>query len=382
MIYIDSFTQLKKICGEFSTSRWLALDTEFFRETTYYPKFCLLQIADLDRVACIDPLSLDTLEPLQELLFTESITKVFHAARQDLEIFYQLFKAIPSPLFDTQIAAPLLGFSDQIGYAALVSGVMNVHLEKAHSRADWSRRPLSPEQLQYAFDDVLYLGQIYQKMRNQLHELGRLAWLQEDFEKLATTALYLNSPETAWQRIRGTIRLTASQLSVLQVLAEWREHTAQQQNKPRNWLLTNDVIIDLARLQPESIDTLKNFRGLSSRAQQNYGNQLCALIQKAKHNPPITNNTNKLPNKTPEQDALLDVLMAVVRLRAAENSLNPTVIASRKDLERLLFDSANAKILHGWRKHLIGDELLAIARGKRSLTIVDGFIHIDEHPAL
>lgn len=382
MLYVDNLVLLEEICNEFSASKWLALDTEFLRETTYFPKFCLLQIGNSDRIACIDPLQLETLEPLRKLLFNCSIIKVFHSARQDLEIFYHLFGAIPAPLFDTQIAAPLLGFSDQIGYAELVSEVIGVQLEKAHSRANWSNRPLPREQLKYAFEDVFYLGHIYQKMLDRLTEFGRENWLQEDFESLTHSTLYSNSPKLAWQRIRGTSKLSTVQLTILQAIAEWREKIAQQRNKPRNWVLKNDVIVDLARLQPENLETLERIRGLSSRTLKQDGSVLCTLIYNAKQGPPIRDNGNAEGpvKKTPEQEALLDLLMAVVRLRGADNSLNPNVLGPRKDLERLLFDSENAKLLRGWRKNLIGEELLAIIEGKRSLTIVDGLIRINKFP--
>ena len=255
------------------------------RETTYYPKFCLLQIAASDHIACIDPLALKTLEPLRKLLFNPKITKVFHAGRQDLEIFYNIFESVPSPIFDTQIAAPLLGFGDQIGYASLVSELIGVHLDKAHSRTDWTVRPLSDEQLKYACDDVVYLAKIYRKILDRLVELGRLDWLQEDFKGQINPDLYNNRPDQAWQRIRGANRLNNTQLTVLQVVAEWRETIAQQKNRPRNWIFRDDFIIDLAKLQPECMDALTSIRGLSDRARKDYGKHLCSPCTKSQNNP-------------------------------------------------------------------------------------------------
>ena len=378
MTFVNSLAQLEEICRIFEKSEWLALDTEFLRETTYYSKFCLLQIANSDHIACIDPLALKTLEPLRKLLFNPKVTKIFHAGRQDLEIFYNIFEAVPSPIFDTQIAAPLLGFGDQIGYAALVSEIIGVHLEKAHSRTDWTVRPLSDEQLKYACDDVVYLAEIYRKILERLLELGRLDWLQEDFEAQINPNLYNNRPDQAWKRIRGTNRLSDIQLTVLQVVAEWRETVAQQKNKPRNWIFRDDFIIDLAKLRPECMDALTKIRGLSDRAQKDYGKHLCSLVQKAKTIPLATNGRGKkLPKKALEQDAILDLLTAVVRLRAAENSLSPSVLASKKDLEQLLVDPKNTKILHGWRKNLIGDDLLETLAGKRTISVTNGAIRID-----
>jgi len=377
MTFVNSLAQLEEVCRIFESSEWLALDTEFLRETTYYPKFCLLQIASSDHIACIDPLALTTLEPLRKLLFHPTITKIFHSGRQDLEIFYNIFGAVPNPIFDTQVAAPLLGFGDQIGYAALVSQIMGIHLEKAHSRTDWTVRPLSDEQLKYACDDVVYLAEIYRKILKRLVDLKRLDWLQEDFEALTNPGLYNNQPKQAWQRIRGTNKLTSIQLTVLQVVAEWRETVAQQKDKPRNWIFRDDFIIDLARLRPECMKTLANIRGLPNRARKDYGENLCALVKKAKTILPVTDEIEKKPiKKTLEQEAILDLLASVVRLRAAENSLSPTVLASKKDLEQLLVNPTKAKILHGWRKNLIGDELMEVLAGERTLSISNGVIRI------
>lgn len=379
LTYIDKPAELKNACRQLSTSDWLAIDTEFLRETTYYPKFCLLQISNGNQVVCIDPIAIENLAPLKELLYSENTIKIFHAGRQDLEIFFNLFDAIPKPIFDTQIAAPLLGYTEQIGYAALVQEVIGVSLDKAHSRTDWSNRPLTDEQLKYAFDDVHYLGIVYEKMHGYLSDLQRLLWLHDDFQALTDPAIYSNTPELAWNRIRGLYRLSGAQLTIVQGLAEWREQTAQEKNKPRTWLLKDDTIIDLARLKPQNPDEVSTIRGISNRTHNRYAKEICAVIENARSNPPIHNAKNRLvaKKKTPEQEAMLDLLMAVVRVRGAENSLNPTTLCSRKDLQQLFADRSNAKILQGWRKNLIGDELIMILEGKRHLSVNGGTIHIE-----
>ena len=235
--YIDSAPELARFCLQLSGADWFALDTEFLREKTYYPKLCLLQVATPDSVACIDPLALDTLDPILDLVFDPGITKVMHSARQDMEIFYHLRGAAPGPVFDTQVAALLLGYPDQIGYGNLVSEVLNVRLEKLHTRADWSIRPLTQDQVSYAADDVIYLVDVYLNLRNRLVERGRLEWLDEDFARLSSDALYSNPPEDAWLRVKGGNRLKGAALAVLQALAGWRETLAQQRDRPRGWIL-------------------------------------------------------------------------------------------------------------------------------------------------
>ncbi len=340
------------------------MDTEFLREKTYYPKFCLLQIATPDWVACIDPIALPDLNPLLDVLYLPTITKIFHSCRQDLEIFFQLRGSIPQPIFDTQLAAPLLGFQDNTGYAMLVSSFLNINLNKAYTRTDWSIRPLSPEQLNYAADDVIYLCKIYQLMCKQLSELGRLDWLNDDFKQLDNPELYQLSPENAWFKIKGKNKLTGKQLSIIQTLSTWREQLAQQDNRPRNWLIRDELLIELAKLQPENVDALAGIRGIQDKTVSRYGKVLCQLINEAKLRPPIPlNEKEKSPKKTAEQEAILDLLAAQVRLRADQNRLNPSILASRKDLEDLLDEQPEGALLHGWRRTMVGQELLALLQG-------------------
>lgn len=375
--YIDCPDKLRALSGELANAQWLALDTEFLRERTYYPKFCLLQIATADRTACIDPLVLDDLEPLFEILYDTSVVKVFHSARQDLEIFFNLRGSVPSPVFDTQMAAPLLGFPEQVGYATLVSEMLGVSLNKAHTRTDWTRRPLSQDQLRYAADDVIYLSRVYQSMRDQLVELGRLDWLKQEFSALTDPALYKNHPVDAWRKIRAAESLTGPKLSILQALARWREETARSEDRPRNWLLKDDAVVDLARLQPRDSDAMKTIRSLPERTMRRYGKQLCTLIAEARTAPPVTvDRAAKPPRKTPEQEALIDVLNAIVRVYAAQHSLNPSLLGSRKDLEQLVTGYGQSKTQKGWRYTIIGEELQAMLRGRRSLSVIDGKLQI------
>mgnify|MGYP001397709323 CR=1 FL=1 len=364
--YINTADQLKALCEDIRKASWIALDTEFLREKTYYPKFCLLQIATPDWVVCVDPIVLPDLDGLFEAIYDPNIVKVFHSCHQDLEIFYQLTGKVPGPLFDTQVAAPLLGYQDNPGYAMLVSSLLNVNLNKAHTRADWSKRPLSEAEIQYAADDVIYLCKIYQIMQRNLAELGRADWLKQDFKELENPNNYRVLPEQAWLKIKGKNKLSAKQLSIVQALAAWREATAQEENRPKTWLLRDEVIFDMAKLQPESVTDLVNIRSINERTVARYGRKLCELISTAKNNEPQPlKQKDRAIKKNQQHEAILDILTALVRIRAEENSLNPTILATRKDLEVLLFNEEDdCPLLHGWRYSMAGKELVGLLKGE------------------
>jgi ribonuclease D len=375
--YINTPEQIEALCQLISQQPWIALDTEFLREKTYFPKFCLLQIASPEWVACVDPLAISDLKPLFDAIYNPEIVKVLHACRQDLEIFYQITGKIPGPIFDTQIAAPLLGFQENPGYAMLVSSFLNINLNKAHTRTDWSERPLSADQIQYAADDVIYLCKIYTMMIEQLDKLGRRDWLESDFALLNNSELYQISPENAWLKIRGKNKLTGKQLSILQSLCEWRERTAQAENKPRNWLLPDDLLLELAKLQPVTIAELAKIRNMNERTVSRYGKVVCELVDAARQRPPKPlQEKDKAAKKTPHHEAILDVLSAVVRIRAEENSLNPVILATRKDLEQLLFGEEECLLLQGWRYNMAGRELQGLLQGEFSLSLQDDAVVI------
>jgi len=371
--YIDTPSSLDAFCAQIKTADWIALDTEFLREKTYYPKLCLLQIATPDVVACIDPIALDDLTPILEVIFDEDIIKVMHSGRQDMEIFFNIHGRPPSPVFDTQIAALLLGYADQIGYANLVKEMLGIELDKLHTRADWSLRPLSADQLQYAADDVVYLADIYRKMTAQLTDMGRLAWLAEDFERLASPDLYGNPPEHAWLKVKGGNRLKGASLAVLQALAKWREATAQRKDRPKGWILRDDALIDIARHRPASMDALGKIRGLSEGLVRNSGKVLVELVRDAADSQPVPYpDTGKRIKPTPDQSALVDVMMALVRMSGEQNDLNPAVLASRKQLEQLVRGETDINVLQGWRKKFVGEQLTRFLDGDLNLSVANG----------
>jgi ribonuclease D len=332
-----------------------------------------VQIATPEVTACIDPLALDDLSPLLDLIFDTRITKVMHAARQDLEIFYHLRKAVPAPVFDTQIAALLLGYPDQVGYGNLVSEMLGVNLEKKHTRADWSRRPLSQDQIRYAADDVVYLAKVYQYLLEKLGNLGRLEWLSGDFEQLTSPELYQNSPVDAWLRVKGASRLKGASLSILQALAEWREQGAQERDIPRGWLMRDDILIELARHRPDSMSSLEGIRGLGERLLKRHGEHLLGLIADAEKRAPVPFPNRDIPKRlTPSRVALVDVMMAVVRISAEKHSLSPAVLATRTQLERLVTGDADSGLMRGWRRKLVGERLQALLDGDLQLSVRKG----------
>lgn len=379
VLYIDSEAALTQFCTEIQHSKWLAIDTEFLREKTYYPQLCLIQIANDNVIACIDPIAIKDLTPLLDLLYQPDITLVFHAARQDLELFFLLKNSLPPNLFDTQLAATILGDGDQIGYGNLVKQRLDVNLDKAHSRADWTQRPLSAEQLEYAADDVRYLRELYHQMSADLEKQHRTEWLKEDFAALSDSANYIADPETIWRKIRGAGKLKGVQLAVLQQLAAWREQRAMDRDRPRRWILKDEVMLDLARFAPEKLEKLSQIRGIEARDIERSGRAIIEVISKAKQTPaeqwPILLKPEPLSN---QQEALIDALMALLRKFCDEQFITPIAVASRKDIEKLVRGEKDLPLLQGWRNQIVGHHLTAFIEGHLSVTADTQQIHTQE----
>jgi ribonuclease D len=261
-----------------------------------------------------------------------------------------------------------------------VSSLLNINLNKAHTRADWSKRPLTEAEIQYAADDVIYLCQIYQIMLQNLETLGRSDWLKQDFQELENINNYKVLPEYAWLKIKGKNKLTGRQLAIVQAVAAWREATAQAENRPKTWLIRDEVIFDMAKLQPETVSDLANIRSINERIVNRYGRKLCELISAAKNNEPQPLQQKDRNNKKNQQhEAILDILTALVRIRAEENSLNPAILATRKDLEQLLFnDGDECPLLHGWRYSMAGKELVGLLEGRLLFAIQSGKLQVIE----
>ena len=378
-LYIDTPEALDALCKRLEGSSWLALDTEFIRERTYRARLCLIQVASPELVACIDPLALPDLEPLGPLLTAPGTVKVLHAAHQDLEIFHQLYGAVPSPVFDTQIAAALLGLGEQMGYGRMVSEMLGVDLEKGHARTDWAQRPLDPEQIGYAADDVRYLGEIYLEQRERLAALSRSDWLDEDFRRLSDPASYAVDPQTQWTRLRGIQHLRGNQLCAAQALAAWREELAQQADRPRRWILADEVLVDVARRMPRNTAALARIRGLPERTLERHGSAILELLEQSRSRPETDcpQPAERLV-LTSGQEALADLLMATLRIEAQRQNIGPAMLATRRELERLASGDDDLPVLRGWRARLIGDTLLAVRRGERCLRVSEDGVRLED----
>jgi len=374
--YVDDQTELLAVCQELRSAPYLAVDTEFLRDRTYYPQLCLVQLAGPKLAACVDPLALTDLTPLLDLLVAEEVVKVVHAGSQDLEIFYQLSNRLPRPLFDTQLAATLTGFGDQIGYSRLVEALLGVVLDKRHTRTDWSQRPLSEEQLRYALNDVTHLGNVYVKLRERLQAAGRLEWLAEDFEAMTTPQRYRNDPEDAWQRIGTGKKLDRERLTVLRQLAAWRERRAQRQDRPRRWVLADDALVAIARSLPGTRDRLAAIRGVPAAVVRHAGDEILAVVREGRSQEWVEES---VPTRslTPAEEAIADLLMAIVRLRAAANGLAAPTLAGRRELEALVTGSRELAVLRGWRRRMVGDDLVAAVDYGAVLRLAAGHVSFE-----
>lgn len=376
--FVDTQQQLTELCDTLQRSDVIAIDTEFLREKTYYAQLCLVQVATDDVIACVDPLLITDLSPLLDLLYQNQRCKVLHSARQDLEIFFDLRGKVPKPVFDTQVAATLLGYGDQLGYAKLVKAMLGNTVDKEHARTDWSQRPLDDAQIHYAMNDVRYLIAMYRLQSQRLQERGREQWLAEDFDKLTDNKLYQPALEDLWRRVKGTRVLKQRQLAVLQQLAIWREQRARELNRPRKWIMSDDMMVDIARRGPTTVEALEKIRGWNN-AIKKAAPEILDKVMLAGSLPeqqwPVAEHA---PVLGAQQDAMVDLLMSVVRIRAMENDVTPAVLVTRKDLEHLVTQRGGAAVMTGWRYELVGKELLQCLSGEKTVTIRDGKVVVGD----
>lgn len=357
---LSTVNALAEACAHFASQPWLALDTEFVREQTYFPKLCLVQFGDAGRAEAVDTLALEgaALQPLLDLLAAPGRVKVFHAASQDLEIFVRLQPAGLAPLFDTQLAAALLGDGDQLGYGALVEKRLGVKLDKSLTRTDWSRRPLNAAEIAYALDDVRYLAELYPQLREELAACGRLDWLEEDCARLADPARYRVQPADAWRRLKGIVRLAPPAQATAVALADWRERLAQQRDRPRKWILDDDPLYRIAERRPQTPGQLADLRVLPPKTLEKHGAALLAVVaQAAGSTPPALLDEPPLDGA---QKNLLKTLQDEVRRIAESLNVPPGLLGPRADLEALVRHDAAADVpvLAGWRRGVAGDALL------------------------
>lgn len=370
--FIDTPAALQQYLDDTLSARVIALDTEFIREKTYYPRLCLIQVAANEQIACIDPLVLDDLEPLWQRLADPETLVLLHAGRQDLEVIFQASGKIPAPVFDTQIAAALCGYGDQTGYAALVRDIAGVELDKSMTRADWARRPLPSDALEYAADDVRYLHALHAHLSERLEKLGRSGWLAPELEALTEPSQYAPDPAGAWRRIRAAAKMKPKEVAILRALAEWREREAMRVDRPRQWLLKDDVLIFIAQRPPKNLAALIAVRGVEEGFVSRHGEALLALIEAARETPPPPDLPQMRERLTTTEEVQTDLLMAALRAIAAENELAPASIANRREIERLVRGDRDLDVLRGWRLAAAGTRLVDILEGRLAMIATPG----------
>ncbi len=370
---IDPITEsakLKAFCDRQANASFITIDTEFLREKTYWPILCLVQVAGEDEAVAIDVMAPDLdCRPLYQLLTNKKILKVFHAARQDLEIFYHLIDGMPAPIFDTQVAAMVCGFGDQVGYETIVSDLVGVSLDKASRFADWSQRPLTQKQLSYALDDVIHLRGVFSELKRRLDKTGRSEWLAEEMATLTDPAIYRMDPDDAWKRVKnrgGNKRFMA----ILKTVAAWREIEAQNRDIPRNRILRDDSLQDIAAHAPRDKAALARTRGVSKGFVE--GKMSAGLLEAVARG--IALPDKEIPRR-PKRDRLppgigplTDLLKVLLKQKCEEMHVASRLVASADDLSRIAADdNADVPALHGWRRDLFGAEALDLKHGRIAL---------------
>ena len=377
-LYIDSNKMLSEFCDKIENAEFCAIDTEFVREKTYYPILSLIQIATEAQMACIDPLVVDNFEPLVKLIQNQDLIKVFHSPSQDLEILFQQFSVMPRPVFDTQLAAAVLGYDHQIGYADLVEQITGVKLEKKHTRANWNRRPLSQDEIDYAMDDVRYLLPVYRNLISELEDKNRYAWIENDLLAITSISNYEIEAAELWKRLKGVQKLKGVELEIARHLCQWREEMAQHKNLPRRWVVKDEFIIEIARLKPSKLTDFDSIRDVNEKFVKRHGDRLLKIVRIALKTP--ASEWPELDNKqalSTHQQALGDCLMGLCRIAAEDNRIALATLATRKDIDNLIINRKNSRLSQGWRFNMIGEKLLNFIFGQTVLEVRDNRIEFD-----
>lgn len=375
MRLISSTPDLADLCAELAAHEFVAVDTEFMRETTFWPKLCLIQVAGPGSEAIIDPQSQNLdLAPFFELMADQSVVKVFHAARQDIEIVYLKSGRVPTPVFDTQVGAMVCGFGDSISYVNLVKRITNHDLDKSSRFTDWGRRPLTDRQLVYALGDVTHLRDVYAHLKGELARSGRTHWLAEEMSVLTDPGTYVSDPENAWRRLKLKVRNRRA-LGVLMELAAWRERIAQSQDVPRSRVLRDEALYDIANQLPTETAKLAELRTLSDgfarsvRAKEIVDAVRAGLSRDPKSLPPMDHG----PSVPAEAGAIVDLLRVLLKAAASRHGVAPRLIADTEDLERIATEKdADVAALKGWRRELFGEDALRLKRGDLALAMRRG----------
>ena len=400
---IQDSSSFADVLGQCRSEGCFAFDTEFIRERRYAPKLCLVQIGVAGRCVAIDPFAVGGLSELVDLLEDGDIVKLVHAGQQDMEIFFAGTGRLPHGLFDTQIAAALSGWGDSIGYSKLVESLANVRLSKAQTFTDWAQRPLSAGQIDYALDDVRYLPGIHERLISELESLGRMGWLIEEMRVYENPAFYRRDPATLYRRVKGASRLNRRELGILRELASWREQEAESRDRPRGHIIGDEVLVELSRMKPKSLGNMKTLRGVHPQLLRRSGEEIIRQVKIALDLPKSElPEIIEKPAKDSGQGLVVDLLETFLKARAKDNRIGPGYVATRSELYELArlqreggigsgaSDAGNGsgvtkaalRVLEGWRRDLIGNELLGLLEGRYSLAIEPqgGGVVISERP--
>jgi ribonuclease D len=374
MDLITTTADLSALCDRLAKHRVITVDTEFLRETTYYPLLCVVQMASAEEAAVIDALAAGIdLKPFFELMANEKVLKVFHAARQDIEIVWHRAGIVPHPIFDTQVAAMALGYGDSIAYDQLVERVTGHRPDKTHRFTDWSRRPLTEDQMHYALADVTHLRDVFAALDADLKQRGRSDWVSEEMEVLTSPRTYDFHPERAWERLKTRVR-KPKELAVLIEVAAWREQEAQSRDVPRGRILKDDVVGDIATHAPTSPEKLSNLRSLPKGFDRSkWGSDIVAAVQRGLARDPATLPKLERPRNNSNGAAIVELLKVLLRMTSERHAVASKVIATVDDLEQIAADDdADVGALHGWRRELFGEAALALKHGQLALAIEKG----------
>lgn len=371
MTIITKTSELEALCKKLSGAPYIALDTEFIREKTYYPRLCLIQVAGPDDVAAIDPLAKGIkLTPFYELLADANVLKVLHASRQDIEIFYHMAGFIPMPIFDTQIAAMVCGYGESVGYEPLVSKVTGTSLDKSQRFTDWSQRPLSEKQISYALADVIHLRPVYEKLVAQIESAGRMHWIREEMHEITKPSLYETNPDEVWHKLRFRNR-TPKYLALLRAVAKWRELEARKQDVPRARIIKDETLLEVASAAPVTAEEIKKIRGFGNHLKAAQITSLLTTIEQAKALPSADHP--RLSSRRPASETLqgvIDLLRLLLKIKCDEHGVAHRLVASSEDLEAIAlgkYDDVPA--MQGWRYTIFGEYAEKLVKGKLSLSV-------------
>lgn len=382
---IETTAALQDACRKLAQSEFVTVDTEFLRETTFWPILCLIQMASPDLEVIVDPMAKDIdLTPFFELMADTSVVKVFHAARQDLEIVYHLGKLIPHPIFDTQVAAMVCGFGDSISYDQLVQRTKNVQIDKSSRFTDWSRRPLSDKQLDYALADVTHLRDIYLSLKAKLESEGRTTWVAEEMAVLESTETYDMHPDDAWLRLKSRLR-KPQELAVLKYVTAWREREARSRNVPRSRVLKDDAIFEIAQQQPRDSEALGRLRTIPKGWERSSsGTAILDAVNTALALPKTDMPQAPKHSHTPEgAQSAVELLKVLLRLISEKHGVAAKVIANSDDLDKIATEGEKAEVpaLSGWRRELFGEPALKLISGEVALRFIDKKVETVDMPA-